>query len=434
MISPESKQDVLTAVKTLEEALKEGIPSTISPAVALQLTTLVRVLAQEVAELENQVQEQGDRLRNLEAQLETQYTFCCGTGNVPLAQKVADLLGCELDNTMEPTLENPTLRVFQGVEFKPIIRDTLRGKVAILFQSPSPAYEYPPGSGKRTYGINGEIIQVQLMIDACVKADAKEIILVMPRMPYARQDRKKSGEPISSAQLLQTFAFQGASHFFCLDLHAQQSMGTVNKPFDAPYSSYALVPWIQNYLVQEKISPEDIMFLAPDNGGVAMNTRYSQMALGANRTDVAMISKSRNTVTGKTKVNAITGDVDGKIVIIVDDEVGSAGTLCQAAKQAYDSGAIKVIALGVHGLLHPGEDGQPGALERIRQSRIDLLVTTDTIDHRPEVLAAADDPNSKLKIVTVAPLIAAVIQKILSGDRTSDLIIPTNSDFPPVTT
>jgi ribose-phosphate pyrophosphokinase len=431
MTSSENEQGALIAAQIAAQILKETSEEdgshAIPQAAALQLVTMFRVLAQEVNELKDQVATQADQLRDLEVRLETKYTFCCGTGNVPLAQKVADILGCELDNTMELTRENPSTRVFADGEFRPIIRDTLRGKVAILFQSPSPAYEFPPGSGQYTFGINDEIKQLKLMINACVSGDVKEIILIIPRFPYARQDRKSQPrEPNSVSQLIRELIFNGADHIFSLDLHSKQSTGATDKPFDAPYSSYVLVPRLQKYLKQEQINPDEVVFLSPDSGGATMNSKYSDMVAG--HKNIAIVHKSRDPITGEVEIRSIAGNVQDKVVIIVDDEIGSAGTLCQAAKTAHESGAKKVIAVGVHGMFHPDKGDKQGALERLRQSHISRVITTDTIDHRPEVLAEVEKPDGMIEIVSVAPLIAETIRRILSGEETSELIIPTNGD------
>jgi ribose-phosphate pyrophosphokinase len=242
------------------------------------------------------------------------------------------------------------------------------------------------------------------MVDALKRASAKEINVVAPYYGYARQDRKVAPRtPISAKLVADLMTAAGATRVVSMDLHAGQIQGFFNIPFDNLFSS----PVIVDYLKKELAGHSDIVMVSPDAGGVERARAYAKRIDAA----VAMIDK-RRTGPNVAKAMNIVGEVEGKIAIILDDMIDTAGTLTEAAHAVLDRGATKVFAAATHGVL------SGPAIERITASKIEKVIVTDTIPLSAEALKC-----KKIVQLSVADLFAEAIYRIHNYDSVSSLFI-----------
>ena len=250
--------------------------------------------------------------------------------------------------------------------------------------------------------VNDNLMELLVMTDALKRSSAKPIVAVIPYFGYARQDRKtRPRTPISARLAADLLTAAGVHRVLAMDLHAGQIQGFFNIPVDHIYA----MPVVMDYL-RTKFGPETVI-VSPDAGGVERARAYSKR-LGAG---LAIIDKRRPAPNVAELVHII-GDVDGRDVIIVDDLVDTAGTLCAAAKGLTDKGAKGVYACITHGLL------SGPALERIHKSTIRELIITDSIPPRPDIQA-----SPKVRVLSVAPLLAEAVRRIHQGDSLSTLFI-----------
>ncbi len=243
--------------------------------------------------------------------------------------------------------------------------------------------------------VNDSLMELLIMIDAMHRASAGRITAVMPYFGYARQDRKaKSRDPISAKLVANIIEAAGADRVLTMDLHANQIQGF----FDIPVDNLRGAPLFANYYIEKfgKSNP-DVIVVSPDIGSVARARQFS-MKLGVN---LAIVDKRRE-VANKSEVMNIIGNVEDKIVVMLDDMVDTAGSLCGAAKALTEiGGAREIYACASHGVL------SAPALERIEASPIKELKLCDTIPY------PSDQPHlEKINYVSVAPLFAEAIERI----------------------
>ncbi|MGL4208016.1 MAG: ribose-phosphate pyrophosphokinase, partial [Candidatus Adiutrix sp.] len=225
---------------------------------------------------------------------------------------------------------------------------------------------------------------------------------VIPYYGYARQDRKAAPRvPISAKVVADLITVAGASRVLCMDLHAGQIQGFFNIPVDHLYAAPVLLDYLRT------INKDDLVLVSPDAGGVE-RTRYYARHLGA---PIAIVDKRREGP-NIAKVMNIVGEVKGKIAVIIDDMVDTAGTLTQAAQVIMDLGALEVQACATH----PVFSGP--ALERIENSVLSAVIVTNTI---PLTEGAQQSP--KIKMRSVAPLLGEAIRRINQKDSVSSLFV-----------
>jgi ribose-phosphate pyrophosphokinase len=254
--------------------------------------------------------------------------------------------------------------------------------------------------------VNDNIMELLLICDAAKRGGAKEVIAVIPYYGYSRQDRKDQPRvPISSALVASALKSAGATRIITLDIHSEQQQGFFNGPWDNLYASYASVPILQ------KVAHKNAVIVSPDKGGVPRAKAYAQL-LDTN--DVAVVFKERDTKTkNQSKALFLVGDVKGKTAVIVDDLIDTAGTMANAAEMLKKEGANKIIVVATHGLF------SGNALENISSPAIHSVYCTDTLPLDENVLK-----NKKIKVVSVAPLLAEAIEKTFKGESLSkDLIL-----------
>lgn len=250
--------------------------------------------------------------------------------------------------------------------------------------------------------VNDHLMQLLLMIDAFKRASAWRITAVIPYYPYARQDRKdRPRVPISAKLIADLLETSGASRVLSLDLHAPQIQGYFNIPVDHLYAAPVLV----DYFKHKKLGP--ITVVSPDAGGV------ERARLFAKRIDspLAIVDKRRIDV-NVSEVMHLIGDVSGRTAIVIDDMIDTAGTLVKTAEALLKNGATKVYAAATHPVL------SGPAVQRITESQIEEVVVTDSVP-----LKDSAKKLSKVKILSVAPLLARGIQSIHEETSISELFI-----------
>lgn len=250
---------------------------------------------------------------------------------------------------------------------------------------------------------NDNLMELLLMLDAFKRASAKRITAVIPYYGYARQDRKVAPRvPISAKLIADLITTAGAARVLTVDLHAGQIQGFFNVPVDNVYATPVLLQYLR-----KRLGSGEVTVIAPDAGGVERARAFAKR-LDAH---LAIIDKRRirANVVGEMQ---IIGEVDARAAVIVDDIVDTAGTLCTAAEAVHAAGAPFVIACATHAVL------SGPAVARLRESKIDQLVVTDTIPLRPEASAL-----DKITVLPVAALLAEAIQRTHDEASISSLFV-----------
>ncbi len=251
---------------------------------------------------------------------------------------------------------------------------------------------------------NDTLMELLVMADACRRASAGRITAVMPYFGYARQDRRPRATRVAiTAKLVANMvARAGIDRVLTVDLHADQIQGFFDIPVDNVYASPVLLgdAWKHHH--------EKLIVVSPDVGGVV---RARALAQRLDDVDLAIIDKRRPRA-NESKVMNIIGNVEGKVCVMVDDMVDTAGTLCQAAAALKAEGAIKVVSY----VTHPVLSGQ--AIERISNSALDELVVTDTIP-----LSEPAKACPKIRQLSVAGLLAETMRRIRDEESVSSLYI-----------
>ncbi|ASN03741.1 ribose-phosphate diphosphokinase [Virgibacillus necropolis] len=283
----------------------------------------------------------------------------------------------EIANHIGTTLGECTVAAFSDGEIQINIEESIRGCDVYVVQSTSSP-------------VNQHIMELLIMIDACKRASARSINIVMPYYGYARQDRKaRSREPITAKLLANLLETAGADRVITLDLHAPQIQGF----FDMPIDHLQGVPILSDYF--EKKNFEDIIVVSPDHGGV---TRARKMA-DRLKAPIGIIDKRRPRPNVAEVMN-IVGNIEGKTAILIDDIIDTAGTITLAANALIENGATEVYACCTHPVL------SGPAIERIENSKIKELVITNSIP------LETDKYIDKITQLSVAPLIGEAIIRV----------------------
>jgi ribose-phosphate pyrophosphokinase len=275
----------------------------------------------------------------------SQVKLFSGTKSRYLADKIADFYGQPLGEV--------TLHRFSDGEMQPELEETVRGSYVFFIQS--------------TFAPSDNLMELLLMIDAAKRASAGYITAVIPYYGYARQDRKdKPRVPISAKVIANLLQASGANRIMTMDVHADQIQGFFDIPVDHLKSEAIFMP----YLEAQDMS--NVIFASPDVGGVKRAKTYSKH-FGK---ELVICNKHRNKANEVAEMTVI-GEVAGKDVILVDDMVDTAGTLCKAADMLIEKGAKSVRAICTHPVL----SGK--AYENIEKSKLSELIVCDTIPSQP---------------------------------------------------
>lgn len=300
--------------------------------------------------------------------------------NLPLAQEIADLMGVELGKS--------SVKHFSDGEIQINIEESIRGCDVFIVQSTS-------------YPVNEHLMELLIMIDAVKRASARTVNVVIPYYGYARQDRKaKAREPITAKLVANLLETAGATRVIMLDLHAPQIQGF----FDILIDHLMAVRLLSDYFDSKNFPEGEIVVVSPDHGGV---TRARKMAEFL-KAPIAIIDK-RRPKPNVAEVMNIVGNVEGKICILIDDIIDTAGTITIGANALLESGAKEVYACCSHPVL------SGPAIERIENSVIKELVVTNTIQLPEEKMIP------KITQLSVAPLMAEAISRIYENKSVSTL-------------
>ena len=304
------------------------------------------------------------------------------SSNRPLAQKIADQVGVELGKV--------SVTHFSDGEIKINIDESIRGDHVYIVQSTS-------------YPVNDNLMELLIMIDALRRASAKTINVVLPYYGYARQDRKaQSREPITAILVANMITQAGADRVLTLDLHAAQIQGF----FDIPVDHLLGAPLLANYFLENNFKDKDIVVVSPDHGGVTRARKLAEFL----HAPIAIIDKRRPKANVAEVMNII-GDVKGKVAVLIDDMIDTAGTITLAAQAIQDAGALEVYACCTHPVL------SGPALDRLNASVIKEVVVTDSIQV-PE-----EKTGGKIVQVSVDQLMAEAIKRIHENRSVSPLFI-----------
>ncbi|MDP7508623.1 MAG: ribose-phosphate diphosphokinase [Acidimicrobiales bacterium] len=306
-----------------------------------------------------------------------------GRASRPLAEEISAELG--------ETLGDPNLAEFANGEIHCRFAESIRGCDAFIIQSHG-------NSGEAS--INDSLMEQLIMVDAARRASAKRITAVCPHYAYARQDRKSSGrEPITAKLVANMFAAAGASRLVSVDLHSGQIQGF----FDGPVDHLTAMPVLVDRL---RDLDGELVIVSPDAGRVKVAERYANQL----EADLAIVHKRRSsTMFNTVEAKEVVGEVDGKVCVLVDDMIDTAGTICAAADQLTQRGASRVIAATTHGVF----SGQ--ALERLEASPIEKVIVTNTLP-----LPEGGD-SDLVEVLSIAPLLARAINAVFEDTSVSEI-------------
>ena len=305
-----------------------------------------------------------------------------GNSNPALAKRIADAMGLQLGDV--------TVKQFADGEVSVNFGESVRGCDVFLIQS-------------TCCPVNDNFMELLVMIDACRRASANRITAVMPYFGYARQDRKaRPRDPISSKLCANMLEAAGADRVLTMDLHANQIQGFFDIPVDNLLGTKILTQYFYDKIGTNN---PDYVVVSPDLGSVTRVRKFTD------KLDLPMaIVDKRRPKPNVSEVMNIIGDIKDKNVILVDDMVDTAGTLCNGAKALVERGGAKsVIACATHGVL------SGPAIERLQNSVIDKLILLDTIP------VEGDKAIDKIEMLTVADLFAEAIHRIYDEHAISDL-------------
>ena len=282
-----------------------------------------------------------------------------------------------------------TLSDFPDGEIACKIDEDIRGRDVFLIQPTCPP-------------VNDNLMELLIMIDSCKRASAERVTAVMPYFGYARQDRKDEGRvPITAKLVANLITRAGADRVLTMDLHAAQIQGFFDVPVDHLYAA----PVLNEYFLSMQLKHDELVIVSPDEGSIKRAIGHGKRLGGR----VAIIDKRRSSAEVTHQENIIGGPVNGRVALMFDDMISTAGSISGAAKILHESGARAIHVAATHSVLCGP------AVERLAGANISSMVCTDTIPLRSEQIL----PN--LKVLTVAPLLGEAIKRIHRNESVSRL-------------
>lgn len=304
-----------------------------------------------------------------------------GNSNPEFAKAVAEAAGVQLGHS--------EISRFADGEVQVEIHESVRGAQVFVIQSTCPP-------------VNQNYMELFLLLDALKRASAAEITAVIPYYGYARQDRKVTPRaPISAKCIADLVTTAGAGRVVAVDLHAAQIQAFFNVPVDHLFA----IPTLARAWKEHKGEGDEFVIVSPDAGGVERTRAFAKRM----KCSIAIVDKRRISPNEAKAIHLI-GDVRNKTAIILDDMIDTAGTLVQAADSLLTNGAKKVFGVATHPVL------SGPAVSRIAESKIEEVWVTDTIP-----LGKKAQECAKIKVVSVAPLVAEAIKRIYGNDSISSL-------------
>ncbi|XP_020588253.1 ribose-phosphate pyrophosphokinase 1 isoform X1 [Phalaenopsis equestris] len=303
---------------------------------------------------------------------DTRLRIFSGTANPALSQEIANYLGLGLGKIK--------IKRFADGEIYVQLQESVRGCDVFLVQPTCPP-------------ANENLMELLIMIDACRRASAKNITAVIPYFGYARADRKTQGRESIAAKLVANLITEaGANRVLACDLHSGQSMGYFDIPVDHVYGQ----PVILDYLASKTFCSNDLVVVSPDVGGVARARAFAKKLSDA---PLAIVDKRRHGHNVAEVMNLI-GDVRGKVAVMVDDMIDTAGTIAKGAALLHEEGASEVYACSTHAVF------SPPAIERLSSGLFQEVIITNTIP----VLEKKGFPQ--LTVLSVANLLGETIWRV----------------------
>ncbi|PKQ17062.1 MAG: ribose-phosphate pyrophosphokinase [Actinobacteria bacterium HGW-Actinobacteria-7] len=304
-----------------------------------------------------------------------------GTSNPELAEDVARHLGIELGNVK--------IRKFANGEIYVRFLESVRGCDVFLMQSV-------------TAPVNDSLMELLIMVDAAKRASSRTITAVIPHYGYARQDKKSAArEPITAKLVADLLTTAGVDRVIAMDLHQGQIQGF----FDQPVNHLTALPILADYF--ESLNLENCCVVSPDVGRAKACKKLSDM-LGAS---LAIMHKGRPEH-NVAEITHVIGDVKGKVCIVADDMIDTAGSITEGAKALINSGATAVYVTATHGIF------SPPAYERIEAAPIIEVVVVNTVPVPDE------RRHGKIRVLSVAPLLAHAVQNVFNDESVSELFDP----------
>ncbi len=307
-----------------------------------------------------------------------------GTANPELAEEVSKIL--------KINIAPADVGYFSDGELNVQIQENVRGHDTFIIQSTcSPT--------------NKNVMEIMLIADALKRSSASKITAIVPYFGYARQDRRvrSARVPISAKVVADMFASVGIDRVLTIDLHSETIQGFFDMPADNVYATKFMVDDIK-----DNNERDEVVVVSPDVGGVV---RARALAKLLDDTDLAIIDK-RRAAANQSEVMNIIGDIQGKVCIVPDDIIDTAGTLCNAANALKENGAKAVKAY----ITHPVLSGP--AIERLENSSIDELIVTNSIPLTPDAKKC-----SKIRVISLANIIAECIKRLSNEESLSEMFL-----------
>ena len=304
-----------------------------------------------------------------------------GGANPQLAEDICGFLHLSLGEI--------SLSTFPDGEKHCKIEEDVRGRDVFLIQPTSPS-------------VNDNLMELLIMIDSCKRASASRITAVIPYFGYARSDRKDEGRvPIAAKLCANLITRAGADRVLTMDLHAAQIQGFFDVPVDHLYAA----PVLNKYFIDQGIHEDNLAVVSPDEGSIKRAIGHVRRLGGK----LAIVDKRRASALETTQENLIGGPIEGRVALMFDDMISTAGSICGAANLVKNAGASEIHVAATHGVFCGP------ALERLEESPITSVVVTDTIP-----LGEASKV-SKIKQLTVGPLLAEAIKRVHHDQSISDI-------------
>ncbi len=304
-----------------------------------------------------------------------------GRAHPQLARSIAEYLGLPLGAV--------TLGNFPDGEICCQLNENIRGRDVFLIQPTGPS-------------VNDNLMELLVMIDACVRASAERITAVIPYFGYARQDRKDAGRvPITAKLVANLITKAGATRVLTMDLHAAQIQGFFDVPVDHLYAA----PVLDDYFRSKEIPREDLVIVSPDEGSIKRSLQHVENLGG----QLAIVDKRRSNAFETRQENLIGGPIAGKVAVLFDDMISTAGSIVGAARVAAAYGAREVYVSATHAVLC-GD-----AMRKLSEAPIKEVVVTNSLLIPPSQMI------EKIRVVSVAPLLGEAIRRIHRNESVSRL-------------
>jgi ribose-phosphate pyrophosphokinase len=310
-----------------------------------------------------------------------------GKANQPLAKAICGFLNIPLGAI--------SLGKFPDGENFCKIEEDVRGRDVYLIQPTCPP-------------VNDNLMELLIMIDSCTRASAARITAVIPYYGYARQDRKDEGRtPITAKLTANLIARAGADRVLAMDLHAAQIQGFFDVPVDHLYAA----PVLNEHFIEMGLGPDEIVVVSPDEGSIKRASGHAKRLGGK----LAIVDKRRASAMKTVQENIIGGPIAGRVALMFDDLISTAGSICGAAELVHNAGAREIHVAATHGLLCGP------AIANIQNAPITSVVVTNSVPLSAQQLIA------QVKVLSVAPLLAEAIKRIHHDQSVSAMFQPQSS-------